>query len=56
MAPGAGVKSNAANYRMRSAVIETPKGRYFVKLVGPAKTIARWDQSITDFVKSFEFK
>jgi hypothetical protein len=56
MAPGTGGQRNAANYRMRSAVVETPKGRYFVKLVGPAKTISRWDQSITDFVNSFEFK
>jgi hypothetical protein len=56
MAPGTGGQRNAANYRMRSAVVETPKGRYFVKLVGPARTIVKWDQSITDFVKSFEFK
>jgi hypothetical protein len=56
MAPGAGGQRNTANYRMRSAVIETPKGRYFVKLVGPGKTIAKWDQQITDFVKSVEFK
>jgi hypothetical protein len=56
MAPGAGGQRNAANYRMRSAVVETPKGRYFVKLVGPAKTIAKWDQGVTDFFKSFEFK
>jgi hypothetical protein len=56
MAPGSSEKRNDANYRMRAAVIETPKGNYFLKLVGPAKTIDRWDQSITDFVKSFEFK
>lgn len=56
MAPGSGSKHNDANYRMRAAVVETPKGNYFLKLVGPAKTMDRWDQSVTDFVKSFEFK
>ena len=39
-----------------AAVIETPKGNYFLKLVGPAKTVGHWEQSVTDFVKSFEFK
>ena len=56
MAPGTPGQRNDANYRMRAAVIETPKGNYFLKLVGPAKTLARWEQSVTDFVKSFEFK
>ena len=56
MAPGAGNQRNDANYRLRAAVIETPKGNYFLKLAGPAKTVARWEQSVTDFVKSFEFK
>jgi len=56
MAPGSGTMHNDANYRLRAAVIETPKGNYFLKLVGPAKTMGRWEQSVTDFVKSFEFK
>jgi hypothetical protein len=56
MAPGSGSAHNDANYRMRAAVIETPKGNYFLKLVGPAKTMGHWDQSFTDFVKSFEFQ
>jgi hypothetical protein len=56
MAPGTGNQRNDADYRLRAAVIETPKGNYFLKLVGPAKTMGRWEQSFTDFVKSFEFK
>jgi len=56
MAPGSDTKHNDANYRLRAAVVETPKGNYFLKLVGPAKTMGRWEQSVTDFVKSFEFK
>jgi hypothetical protein len=56
MAPGSGTKHNDANYRLRAAVIETPKGNYFLKLVGPAKTVGRWEQSYMDYLKSFEFK
>src|SRR5437588_2335807 len=56
MAPGSKTFHNDENYRLRAAVVETPKGNYFVKLAGPAKTIARWDQSYTDYLKSFEFK
>jgi hypothetical protein len=44
------------NFRMRAAVIDTPKGAYFIKLVGPKKTIDRWDQGFREFIKSAEFK
>ncbi len=56
MAPGSGTFHNNADWRLRAAVIETPKGNYFVKLVGPAKTVRRWEQSYMDYLKSFEFK
>ena len=56
MAPGSGKFYDNANYRLRGAVIETPKGNYFLKLVGPAKTVGRWEQSFTDYLKSLEFK
>ena len=56
MAPGSGKFYDNANYRLRAAVIETAKGNYFVKLVGPAKTVGRWEQSFTDYLKSFEFR
>jgi hypothetical protein len=56
MAPGSGDRHNNANYRLRAAVIETPKGNYFAKLIGPTNTIAKWDQAYNDYLKSFEFK
>ncbi|MCI0489488.1 MAG: hypothetical protein L0229_23090 [Blastocatellia bacterium] len=56
MMPGGGDRHNKSNYRMRAAVVETPRGAYFVKLVGPANTISRWDQAYMSFIKSFEFK
>ena len=56
MAPGSGTFQSNPNYRLRAAVIETPKGSYYLKLVGPEKTVAKWDKSVSDFMKSFEFK
>jgi hypothetical protein len=56
MAPGSKTFHNDSDYRLRAAVIETPKGNYFVKLAGPVKTIARWDKEYNDYLKSFEFK
>ncbi len=57
--PGAAPSATPAdmsNYRMRAAIIETPKGSYFVKSTGPQKTVSHWDQAYTDYIKSFEFK
>jgi hypothetical protein len=48
--------ADMSNYRLRAAIIETPKGSYFVKLTGPQKTVSRWDQAYTDYIKSFDFK
>jgi hypothetical protein len=56
MAPGSGTFHNNPNYRLRAAVIDTQKGSYYLKLVGPEKTIAKWDQSVTQFVGSFKFE
>ena len=55
-APGSGVRHNNADYRLRAAVIETPKGAYYVKLVGPIKTVNRWDKVFDEYLHSFEFK
>jgi hypothetical protein len=56
MAPAAGGHPADSTYRLRAAIVETPKGNYFAKLVGPVKTVTRWDQSFNDYVSSFEFK
>ena len=54
--PGSGTFENKPGYRLLAAVVETPNGSYFVKLLGPEKTVARWNESFLGFVKSFEFK
>src|SRR5215213_765115 len=55
-APGSGTFHNKPAYRLRAAVVETPNGAYFVKLVGPEKTVTQWNDSFGTYVKSFEFK
>jgi hypothetical protein len=49
-------KDPKAIYRLRAAIIDTPKGSYFVKLTGPEKTVGHWGQAYNDYIKSFEFK
>lgn len=56
MMPGSGSRQNKPSYRLRGAIIETPKGSYFAKLVGPEKTVAHWDQTVDEYLNSFEFK
>lgn len=56
MSPDSAPVDNKSIYRLRAAVVETPRGSYFVKLTGPEKTVAHWDQAYTDYLKSFEFK
>lgn len=55
-APGSGEFLNKPAWRMRAAVVETPNGSYFVKLIGPEKTVAQWNESFLQYVRSFEFK
>jgi len=55
-APGSGTFHNNPGYRLRAAVVETSKGSYFVKLVGPEKTVTQWNESFLSYLKSFEFK
>jgi hypothetical protein len=54
-APGAGTRYNKPNYRMIAGVIETPNGPYFIKLVGPARTVEHWQTSFNTFLNSFQF-
>lgn len=55
-APGSGTLLNKPGYRLRAAVVETPKGSYYVKLVGPEKTVTHWNDSFLSYLRSFEFK
>lgn len=50
--PGSSERFNKPGFRLRAAVVETKEGPYFVKLTGPEKTVARWDESFMTFLKS----
>src|ERR1041384_2371995 len=54
--PGSGTFENKPGYRLLAAVVETPNGPYFLKLIGPEKTVARWNESFLSFLKSFDYK
>ena len=48
--PGSAERFNKPGFRLRAAVVDTPRGPYFVKLTGPVATVARWDRSFLDFL------
>ena len=49
---GAGSNGPAPGYRMLGAIVESDKGPYFFKLIGPDATVSHWSQSFTAFVSS----
>ena len=48
----AGERANKPNWRMLAAVVETPRGPYYVKLVGPDATVQRWKESYQAFLQA----
>src|SRR5262245_13871256 len=56
MTPGAKERHNSPNFRLRAAVIETPNGPYFIKLTGPAKTVAGADKTFEQFLGSLKYQ
>jgi hypothetical protein len=53
--PGGGERHNSPNYRLRAAVVTTPRGPYFIKLTGPAKTIAAHEGAFEKFLASVKY-
>ena len=50
--PGSTERYNKPGFRLRAAVVEGKGGPYYVKVIGPAATVAKWDSSIQSFLKS----
>lgn len=50
--PGSTQRLNKPGFRQIAAVVETPDGPYFVKLTGPAATVAQWKSSLDAFLRS----
>jgi hypothetical protein len=55
MTPGSTERHNSPNFHLRAAVIETLNGPYFIKLTGPAKTVAASDKQFEAFLSSVKF-
>jgi hypothetical protein len=53
--PGSTERHNSPNFHLRAAVIETSNGPYFIKLTGPAKTIAAAEKAFEGFLSSVKF-
>jgi len=56
MTPGAKERHNSPDFRLRAAVIETANGPYFIKLTGPAKTVAAHDKAFEQFLSSVKYQ
>ena len=56
MTGGGGAAADKPNSRMRAGVIETNRGAYYIKLVGPEKTVSRWDSGFMAFINSAQLK
>ncbi len=52
ISPASAERLNKPGFRLLAAVIETPAGPYFFKLTGPIRTVARWDQPFSTFLRS----
>jgi hypothetical protein len=55
MRPGAVEHYNKPGFRLRAAVVETPRGPYYVKMTGPAKTVGAADAAYTTFLGSLRY-
>jgi hypothetical protein len=54
--PGAAERHNKPGFRMRTAVVSTPRGPYFIKQVGPATTMERTSAAFEAFIGSLRFQ
>lgn len=55
MRPGSTERYNKPGFRLRAAVVETPRGPYYLKMTGPAKTVGAADAAFTAFVGSLRY-
>lgn len=53
--PGATAHFNKPGFRLRAAVVVTPRGPYYIKMTGPAGTLGAADAAFTAFVGSLHY-
>lgn len=56
IAPGAAERHNKPQFRLRAGVVQTSNGPYYIKLTGPQKTVAKWDEAFEQFVSSLKYQ
>jgi hypothetical protein len=56
MSPGSAEHFNYPGWRLRAAVVETSGGVYYVKLTGPAATVAKNEAAYTAFLQSLKYE
>ena len=54
--PGATERHIKPGFRLRAAVIETPRGPYYIKMTGPAKTMAAADADFKKFLATARYQ
>ena len=54
--PGSTEHFNKPGFRQLAAVVDTPNGPHFVKVVGPAATVKKWEAEVTSFLKSLRWE
>lgn len=52
---GSGQGPSPGRSRMKAAVVETPGGNYFIRVLGPEKTVTKWDAAVEGFFKSMRY-
>jgi hypothetical protein len=55
MRPGASEHYNKPGFRLEAAVVETPRGPYYIKLTGPQKTVASAQDDYDTFLASLKY-
>jgi hypothetical protein len=53
--PGSGVRVHEEGWRLLASIVDTPGGAYYVKLVGPGRTVERWTVEYRNFVSSLRY-
>jgi hypothetical protein len=54
--PGSAEHFNKPGFRQLAAVVDTPNGPHFVKVIGPSATVAKWEGSVMSFLKALRWE
>ena len=54
--PGATERYNKPGFRLRAAVVDTPRGPYYIKLTGPAKTVDAAGTAFQKFLSTVRYQ